>query len=766
MKNPLLFSGEADYTQVYISINYLVLMSHALLVEVALAIPLRKQFSYLCPLEFELPVIGSRVCVPFGSRSLTGIVTAHLERGEINLNKLKAITDCLDSETLQPSTMLKMLKWASNYYVYSLGEIYQQALPVLLRKGASTDIVQQQVWQLTPLGKSTDSETLIRAKKQHQAFELFEQHPPQTTEQLRQLDISAATQKALLQKELIEQVSLALPLPCAWNEQQLNSDDRHRLNPEQAICVAAINAKASFQTSLLLGITGSGKTEVYLQALESVIAAGKQALILVPEIGLTPQTLHRFQSRFNVPIVFLHSGLNDKERLDGWLRARAGQAAIIIGTRSAIFTPMVAPGIIIVDEEHDNSFKQQDTFRYNARDLAVVRAHLENIPLVLGSATPSLETLHNAKSGKYQLLNLTKRAANASEASHQIIDIKGVQLQSGMSPQLLELIKHHLTRGNQVMLFLNRRGYAPALLCHECGWLGECQRCDAHYTVHQRYQYIQCHHCGSQHPLPKQCPDCSSTQLVTAGVGTEQLELTLNDLFPDYKTVRIDRDSTRRKGALDKSIAGINNNDYQILIGTQMLAKGHHFPNVTLVALLDVDGALFSADFRANEKLAQLYLQVAGRAGRASKPGQVVLQSHHPEHQLLQRLSQEGYLPFTESALIERKAAQLPPFWHIALLRIESHDNTQIQQFIAELNKHSGQLLVQLSSKETPVRQIGPMPAPMERRAGRFRWQVIFESSKRSQLHKFVVMLSDQLAHTKSNRYVRWSLDVDPTDMV
>jgi len=760
----LLFKRQSDYTNCNYVITTLEPMSDAKLVEVALPIPLRQQFSYLCPNDLSLPAIGSRVVVPFGSRQLIGLVTAHPEQSELNLAKLKTISDSLDQTALQPTSIRRLLSWASDYYLYSLGEIYHQAMPSLLRKGEPATLVPPQVWQATAQGQQEVD--LGRAKKQIQALALIIATPLQSTAQLRQLDISSATQKALLEKELIEQVGQPLPAPCSWAAAQINDDDRHSLNPEQAICVAALNQQAQFKISLLLGITGSGKTEVYLQAIERVIEQGKQALILVPEIGLTPQTLHRFQQRFNVPIVFLHSGLNDKERLDGWLKANSGQAAIIIGTRSAIFTPMLKPGIIIVDEEHDSSFKQQDTFRYHARDLAAVRSRLENIPLILGSATPSLETLQNAKSGKYQLLTLTKRAANASEASHQIIDIKGVQLQSGMSPQLLELLRHHLTRGNQVMLFLNRRGYAPALLCHECGWLGDCQRCDAHYTVHQRYQYIQCHHCGSQHPIPRQCPDCGSTQLVTAGVGTEQLEITLNELFPDFKTVRIDRDSTRRKGALNESIAGINNNDYQILIGTQMLAKGHHFPNVTLVALLDVDGALFSADFRANEKLAQLYLQVAGRAGRASKPGQVVLQSHHPEHQLLQRLSSEGYLPFTESALAERRAAQLPPFWHMGLIRIESHDLSHINQFVSELNLHSNNLLRQLSSKENPVRQIGPMPAPMERRAGRFRWQVIFESSTRSQLHKFFVVLTAQLAKTKSNRNVRWSLDIDPTDMV
>jgi len=741
-------------------------MSHQTLVEVAVATPLRRPFSYLCPKNIDLPKIGVRVKVPFGSRELIGIVTNHLDNTDVDTEKLKSIIEVLDKDPLQDPKLHRWLSWASDYYHYSLGEIYQQSLPTLLRKGEPAVIEQQRLWQVNAIDHVVAIASLKRAKKQQQLLQLLIAHGAMSPGALKQHQVSSAAIKALADKALISQVPSPLTPVCSWHEQHIVESNKHTLNPEQAIAVAAINIERGFSTSLLLGITGSGKTEVYLQAIEQVISAGKQALILVPEIGLTPQTLHRFQSRFNVPIVFLHSGLNDKQRMDGWLKAQQGRAALIIGTRSAIFTPLKKPGMIIIDEEHDGSFKQQDTFRYNARDIAVVRAKLENIPLVLGSATPCFETLHNANTGKYQLLNLTKRAANASEASHQLIDIKGIKLQSGMSPQLLQLMKRHLTRGDQVMLFLNRRGYAPALLCHECGWLGDCNRCDAHYTVHQRYRYIQCHHCGDQHAIPNQCPDCGSTQLVTAGVGTEQLEHSVNELFPEYKSVRIDRDSTRRKGALDASLEGITNNDYQILIGTQMLAKGHHFPDVTLVAILDVDGALFSSDFRANEKLAQLYLQVSGRAGRASKPGQVVLQTHHPEHQLLQRLNIDGYLKFSEAALKERQAAQLPPFWHMALLRIECHDNQLNINFNNAVRAICEPLLQQLSVKASPVRQIGPMPAPMERRAGKFRWQVIFESSKRSQLHKFVAVLCQELDKHKASRQVRWSIDVDPIDMV
>ena len=743
-------------------------MTHKTLLEVAVPTPLTRPFNYQCPRDIALPVVGARVVVPFGSRELTGIVTALVDEIDesINVDKLKPIAKVLDNQPLQPPSFHKLLTWASNYYHYSLGEIYNQSWPALLRKGELATLQTVMHWCITDLGKETSVEDLKRAKKQQALLAHMQDNHHQFAQQLKDQDFSTATIKACADKQYIEQRPVPQPTPCDWNESHINEQDKLVLNPEQAIAVAAINNSPHYKTSLLLGITGSGKTEVYLQAIEQVISKGHQALVMVPEIGLTPQTLQRFQSRFNVPIVFLHSGLNDKERLEGWLKAKMGLAAIVIGTRSAIFTPLLKPGMIIVDEEHDASFKQQDTFRYNARDLAVVRANIENIPLVMGSATPSFETLHNAQSGKYQQLTLSKRAGNASKASHQLIDIKGLQLQNGMSPQLLELMTHHLNQGNQVMIFLNRRGYAPALLCHECGWLGNCQRCDANYTVHQRYQYVQCHHCGDQHAIPYQCPGCGSTQLATAGVGTEQLEHAINELFPDFKSVRIDRDSTRRKGSLDDSLTGIANNDYQILIGTQMLAKGHHFPDVTLVAVLDVDSALFSGDFRASEKLAQLYLQVSGRAGRASKPGQVVLQTHHPEHALLQLLNNKGYMAFSEVAMKERLVAQLPPYWHMALLRIESHDGDCITAFNQTIQEVCHPLLQQLGSKEHPLRQIGPMPSPMERRAGRYRWQVIFESSTRSRLHSFIDALQQELTRHKSAKKVRWSIDVDPIDMV
>ncbi len=379
----------------------------------------------------------------------------------------------------------------------------------------------------------------------------------------------------------------------------------------------------------------------------------------------------------------MHSALNDTERLNAWLAARDKVAGIVIGTRSALLTPFAKLGIIIVDEEHDSSYKQQDSLRYHARDVAVMRAHLENIPIVLGSATPALETLHNALSGKYHHLQLTQRAGNALPTRNHALDVKGLYLESGLSAPLIAEMRRHLSAGNQVMLFLNRRGFSPALMCHECGWIAECQRCDAYYTYHQHSNEMRCHHCGSQRPVLHQCKGCGSTQLVTVGVGTEQLEAQLHTLFPEYRSVRIDRDSTRRKGSLESALTAIRKGEYQILIGTQMLAKGHHFPDVTLVALLDVDGSLYSSDFRASERLAQLFIQVAGRAGRASKPGEVVLQTHHPEHSLLQALLHKDYHHFALTALEERKLAQLPPYSFLSLFRAEANHTAQVEEFFA-----------------------------------------------------------------------------------
>lgn len=729
------------------------------IVRVALAIPLRRLFDYSVPQGTALPVIGSRVKVPFAKGEKVGLVVEHLTTSDIAEDKLKPFSESLDQTPLLPDSLYKLLNWASSYYHHSLGDVISQALPALLRKGEPARPKPIEAWDICQAALPIELDEYKRAPKQGVVLASLLQHSPLTEQQCKHQDLSRSAIKALQQKGVIEKISIQ-PQAELWATEDTSKQVPLQLNAEQAIAVAAITQQlGQFQAFLIEGITGSGKTEVYLNVIAETLAQGKQALVLVPEIGLTPQTLARFSERFKVPVFAIHSGLNDNERLSAWLKAKRGEAGIIIGTRSAVFTPLANPGVIIIDEEHDSSFKQQDSFRYHARDLAIVRGRMENIPVVMGSATPSLESLHNALSGRYAHLSLMQRAGNAVQAEQQLLDIRQQPLNSGLSPALIKAMRQELKAGRQVMLFLNRRGYAPALLCHECGQVCECERCEAYFTYHQQPRHLACHHCGSQKAVPQQCNQCGSTNLVTTGLGTEQLEEALLSIFPEYKVARIDRDSTRRKGSLEQLLDDIHQHRYQILLGTQMLAKGHHFPNVTLVALLDIDHALFCSDFRAPERLAQLYVQVAGRAGRANLLGKVILQSHHPEHELLQDLINNGYQHFARFALNERKDTELPPFSFQALFRFEAIDGNAVQQL--------SQRLYQLAQ---PLQQAGtwvfpPSPAPQARRAGKFRMQLLIQTEQRTPLHQLVHQLLPQLEAEKLSRKVRWSLDIDPYDM-
>ncbi len=536
------------------------------------------------------------------------------------------------------------------------------------------------------------------------------------------------------------------------------------LNPEQRAAFEAVRAShGGFHCFLLAGVTGSGKTEVYLQLIRETLAAGRQALVLIPEINLGPQTLARFERRFNARIALLHSALTDRERLDAWLAARDGEADIVIGTRSALFTPLKRPGLIIVDEEHDASYKQQDGLRYHARDLALVRARLENVPILLGSATPALESLHNAQAGRYGLLRLTQRAGGAHPPKFIRLDVKSMPLDAGLSRPLQQAIGDTLAAGQQVLVFLNRRGFAPTLLCHDCGWISQCPRCDARMTVHQGSGELRCHHCDHRQRPPMNCPQCGKLDLRPVGAGTERAEERLRILFPNHPVLRIDRDSTSRKHAMRDLFATINSGEPCILVGTQMLAKGHHFPRVTLVAILDADGGLFSADFRASERMAQQIVQVAGRAGRAEEPGRVLIQTHLADHPLLVQLTEDGYFAFAEQALSERRAAGLPPFAHLALLRAEAHKPGQAEAFLDSACSAAEQLLEQMGGPE--VELLGPVPAPMERRAGKHRAQLLLQCMSRAPLHRLLTPWLQSLEQLPGGRQVRWSLDIDPIDL-
>lgn len=726
--------------------------------KVALPVPLPRLFDYLPPAQ-GTAVPGARVRVTFGPRKMTGIVHAIASHSELSEDQLKTVDEVIDDSSLFTPSLWRLLNWAASYYHYPVGEVLFHALPVLLRQGREASPPPICQWVLTDLGRATPPDSLKRAVRQHQALVLL-RHGPVERHQLQEHALTDAILQALRKKglcELIERPAERID----WRPAFRVKGERLRLNTEQATAVGAIRSLDNqYAAWLLAGITGSGKTEVYLSVIENILAEGKQALVLVPEIALTPQTIARFRERFQAPVDVLHSALNDNERLGVWLRASRGESAIVIGTRSALFTPLARPGVIIIDEEHDSSYKQQEGWRYHARDLAVFRAHQENIPIIMGSATPALESLHNVDTGKYRQLTLTQRAGNARTAQQQLIDLKGVRLNAGLSPALIQKMRQHLKADNQVLLFLNRRGYSPALICHDCGWLAECQRCDRYYTLHQQQRQLRCHHCDSQRPIPYQCPGCGSTHLVPVGVGTEQLEEHLKTLFPDIPITRIDRDTTSRKGSLEQHFQDIHQGGARILAGTQMLAKGHHFPDVTLVALLDVDSALFSADFRAPERFAQLYTQVAGRAGRAGKQGEVVLQTHHPEHPLLHTLLYRGYFTFASQTLVERRQLSLPPFTSHVLFRAEDTDSDLAENALLQLRN----LLEASPLNDEQFWIMGPVPALQAKRNGRWRWQLLLQHPSRKRLQQLLQHSVPLITTLPALKKVKWTLDTDPTE--
>ncbi|MFC3034138.1 primosomal protein N' [Pseudoalteromonas fenneropenaei] len=717
--------------------------------EIALKVPLSRTFDYQLPDELVSQVgIGKRVLVSFGNRNLVGVIVGYKNSSDVPGDKLKAISAVLDDTAILNTRHLQFLRFCSQYYCHPLGETLFTALPAPLREGQPIDkLAVKMLRLLEPSAK-------LRGKKQQELLDYLKSSGTTSINHVRALGFTTAQINALLEKAIAAEFSAEA---ADWREQTIEIAAKPTLNQEQAAACAAIKLSRGFQSFLLEGITGSGKTEVYLQALEDILLLGKQALVLVPEIGLTPQTVSRFRRRFpGLAIELWHSNLTDNERLQVWRRVEQQSCAIVIGTRSSIFLPFAELGMIIVDEEHDASFKQQDSLRYHARDLAAYRAAQGNFPLLLGSATPALETLHKALTGKYQLLSLTRRAETSTHNQFLLIDMKAQQAPQGFAAATLVHIERTLARGKQVMVFLNRRGFAPTLICHQCGWLSACHRCSTNATYHKGIAQLICHHCAEQQPVPKQCPDCGSTQIMPTGFGTEQIAEFLQQRFATTPLTRIDRDSTRKKGSFEQALEDIHQGGARLLVGTQMLAKGHHFPDVALVVILDVDAGLYSCDFRATEHLAQLIVQVAGRAGRSGEAGMVLLQTHYPEHPLLQDLVNNGYQHFARYALTERQEAHLPPYNHLALIRAEGHNQNQVLQFLSDLVPVQPLCGIQL---------LGPLPAPMERIAGKFRYQLHLQADARNLLHHYLAQLADYInSHPLANR-IRWSIDVDPMDM-
>jgi len=727
-----------------------------LILEVAVPSPLYRSFDYRAPAAPRdiSPVAGTRVLVPFGRRQLVGIVLGTRQHTSVASDKLRSALRLLDGEPVLSDELMELLNRAARYYQHPIGEAFAAALPVLLRKPGARGGGDRRLWALTGAGRALSAGDLGRAARQAHVLARLAAHPDGLPRS--ELAVPLAVLKTMQEKGWLT----CAEAPAAAEVPEQAGRPAPELSDAQQGAVQAVAASfGTFQPFLLEGVTGSGKTEVYLRLIEPLLAQQRQVLVLVPEIGLTPQLVSRFRKRFATAVAVLHSGLNDTQRLQAWEAAARGKALLILGTRSAVFTPLLRPGLVIVDEEHDASLKQQEGFRYSARDLAVWRAQRLGIPVLLGSATPSLESLYNVRQGRYLHLQLPERAGQALAPRLRLLDLRGQPMRDLLSEPLMAAMERHLNNEGQVLLFLNRRGFSPVLLCHACGWVAECGRCDARMTVHQRHAELRCHHCGSQRPVDRFCPACGSSELVGIGEGTERIEQALLERFPAEPVLRIDRDTTRRKGELEAALAEARSGQARILLGTQMLAKGHHFPAVTLVAVLDADQGLFSVDFRASERMAQLIIQVAGRAGRAEKPGEVLIQTHHPEHPLLQLLVERGYPAFAEAALEEREQALLPPFASMALLRAEAPRAEHPRDFLLAVRQLAEPLA------ETAVQVWGPVPAPMERRAGRYRAQLMFQAGERMLLQRLLRKLVPLLEDEKSARRVRWSIDVDPVDL-
>ena len=734
---------------------------------VAIDVPLNTYFDYTAE-HLTTDDIGRRALLSFGRKWVIGVIVGIAELpadGEqIPKYKLKPVKEILYDVPRLSEEILKLAHFCSAYYHYPLGQVLATILPQRLRRTKVAPALAESCYSVTAAGAGFTVDDLPpRAVAKRKLLGALQAQGVLSRSALIRLSPRAtAVLRALVAAGWVRES--VLPLSVSRSYVSLPGQAAAaNLNAEQQTAVDAIvNAPAGFVPWLLHGVTGSGKTEVYMQVIAATLARGGQALILAPEINLTPQLEARFQARFPAAtIVSLHSNLNENERLKHWLMAQgtAGQGAaqIVLGTRLAVFTPFANLQLIVVDEEHDSSFKQQDGMRYSARDVAVFRAKDAGIPIILGSATPALESYHNALHGRYRLLELKVRAVrDAAPPTIRYLDLKREKLLEGFSAPLITAIKHRIQRGEQSLLFINRRGFAPVLLCAECGWLSGCPRCTSRLVVHLKDRRLRCHHCGHEAPMPHHCPSCGNLDLAPVGQGTQRLEAALQRLFPDARILRVDRDSTRRKNALSEMLEKVHAQQIDILVGTQMLAKGHDFPKLTLVGVLNADGGLYSADFRAAEHLFAQLLQVAGRAGRAADHGEVLVQTAFPEHPLFLALQQGDYSQFAHTALAERDQAGLPPFAFQAMLRAEAATLDSALKFL--------RCAVALAPEAKTIQIYDPVPALMARLAGKERAQVLIEARSRGALQNFLGGWMAALQGQKA-RTVRWALDVDPVEI-
>lgn len=699
------------------------------------------------------PTIGARVWVPFRKQTRLGIVI-DVGLPEKEGQALKTIQEVIDDDALISDDLLTLCRWIAGYYQSPLSEVLPLALPKKYRLGQQSQLPMGDFYQLAVSKEEALARTSKRAQKQLALIEFL-------STQTKAIAKSTLTQKGFNSSHLL---ALLHTGTLAINQEIMLPESTSAplkpalpLNPEQAVAVTTIVQNLEhYQCFLLQGVTGSGKTEVYLQVIAKVLEQGKQVLILVPEIGLTPQLLARFTERFSQPIAVIHSSLNETQRQIAWQLAKENHVQIVIGTRSSVFTPLPNLGLIIIDEEHDASLKQMEGVRYSARDTALMRAHLADIPIVLGSATPSLESVHNCQQNKYTRLRLNHKALSTTPLHYQLIDLRAQTLQHGLTATTIKTIEEHLTKNNQVLVFINRRGFSPVLLCHQCGWMADCKACDSHLTLHKRSGRVICHHCGLNQSTPTHCKSCSSNELVPVGAGTQRIHEFLSTQFPDTNVIRIDRDEVSKKNALDTQLQKINSGEAQLIVGTQMLAKGHHFPRLSLVVVLDTDAGLYNQDFRAIEHLGQLLTQVAGRAGRAEHAGQVLIQTHLPNHPLLNVLIQQGYDAFADALLKSRNQSALPPFHYLAVIRAQGREVSNVLQF---LHASKDRILID------PLSVMGPAPAPLARKANQYRMQLLVKSPSRKALKHSLTQLREWLVLNKVGNGIRWNVDVDPMDL-
>jgi len=734
-------------------------VSESAILKIAVNVPLSREFDYRPPANEPLPAAGCRVRVPFGRGQKIGMVLAHASESALPAGKLRAVAAVLDDDPLLSAADLWLIRFTSDYYHHPIGEVVSAALPALLRPGKSLHPTVVTM-AISAAGQTADIATIARrAPRQAELLERLIDAGDSgldTGHLTAMLPTWRRAAKGLLEKGLItkqdvqaEDFNESLP---AGAQRELTA------NEEQQQALAVLRRNDNFGAYLLDGVTGSGKTEVYLQRMRDIIDQGKQVLVLVPEIGLTPQLVRRFRDRLGIEPALLHSGLTDNARLAAWRAARSATASLIVGTRSAIFTPLKNAGLIIVDEEHDHSFKQQEGLRYSARDLAIARAKHLDIPVILGTATPTLEMLQHCRSGAYEHILLSNRAGGAKPPTIRLVDTVRSPVTDGISEPLAAAIATHLGANGQVLLFLNRRGFAPTLICASCGHIAGCERCDSRMTVHARNKQLRCHHCGACRPLAEQCSECGQA-VRPLGEGTERLEDSLRQRFPDRSVKRIDSDTTQSKGAMDEALRSATAGDADILVGTQMLSKGHHFPNLTLVGIVNADQGLFGSDFRSSERLAQSVVQVAGRAGRESRAGEVLIQTAFPDNEFWSTLINGGYRQVSAEALAERELTRWPPFTRLALLRSAAHRQADAHHFLDVARRHIEK------RASAALRILGPVDAPMGRKAGRYRAQLLLQSSDRATLHNTLRYLRPAPELDPAARKVRWSIDVDPIEL-